>query len=249
MPEPRIETFGAVDLKDALIVTAFPGAGSASSIAAQYLLRHLDLPLVGHVQVPALSAVSAVQDGRVTSAIRVYGGEVACKLEKGCPRIFLVTTELVPPPQVALGMAEAVLGWAAKGGAHLVLALEAVVRSEDDDTPDVFCASVEPKVLKELKKAGIPPMSRALIGGITAHLLLLAKQHKLRSGAVMVEADREMPDGRAAAALIGALDRILPDVSVDARPLLDEAMKLEKEIRNLRNAANEVQQPHPHQFI
>lgn len=234
MAETTLETFKPVDLGDALVVVAFPTTGSSASIAAQYLIRHLELPLVGHVRVPELSAITAIQDGQATSAVRIYGGEVACKLEKGCPRVYIVTTELAPPPSVGLRMCEAVLDWAAKGGVHLVLALEGVVRSDGDDTPDVFCAAADASVLRELKKTGIAAMERALIGGITAHLLLLAPSRKVRSGAVLVEASRDHPDGRAAAALIDALAKIVPDVRMDPKPLLEEAMMLEGELKRMR---------------
>lgn len=249
MVEATLETFAPVDLKDALVIAAFPTTGSSASIAGQYLIRNLDLPLVGHLRIPELSAITAIQDGHATSAVRIYGGEVACRLDKGCPRIYLVTTELAPPPSVGLRLCETLLDWAAKGGAHLVLALEGVVRGEGDETPDVFCAAADPGVLKELKKTGIPAMERALIGGITAHLLLLAKARKVRSGAVLVEASREHPDGRAAAALIDALAKIMPDVKMDAKPLLEEAMKLEGELNRMKSGADVQVNQGANQFI
>ncbi|MHB1262422.1 MAG: proteasome assembly chaperone family protein [Thermoplasmatota archaeon] len=250
MAEPTLETFEPVDLKDSLVIAAFPTTGSASSIAAQYLIRNLELPLVGHLRLPELSAVTAIQDGRATSAVRVFGGEVACRLDKKCPRIFIVTTELAPPPSVALKLAETLLDWAAKGGAHLVIALEGVVRGEGDNTPDVFCAAADGAVLKELAKTGIPIMERALIGGITAHVLLLAAARKVRSGTVLVEATRDHPDGRAAAALIEALGKIMPDVVMDAKPLLKEAMQLEAEIGRMREGADvQALGPPTNQFI
>jgi predicted ATP-grasp superfamily ATP-dependent carboligase len=250
MPETTLETFAAIDLKDALVLAAFPTTGSAASIAAQYLIRNLELPLVAHLRLPELSAVTAIQDGRATSAVRIFGGEVACKLDKKCPRIYIVTTELAPPPSVAIRLSETLLDWAGKGGAHLVIALEGVVRGDGDNTPDVFCAAANADVLKELTKTGIPAMERALIGGITAHILLLAPSHKVRSGAVMVEATRDHPDGRAAAALIEALGKVMPDVVMDWKPLLQEAMALESELKRMREGTDTTQfGPPTNQFI
>ena len=242
MADTALETFAPVDLKDALIVAAFPTTGSAASIAAQYLIRNLELPLVGHLRIGELSAITAIQDGRATSAVRIFGGEVACRLDKKCPRLYLSPTDRAPPTSVALHLADTILDWAGKGGAHLLIALEGVVRSEGDTTPDVFCAAAADDVLKEISKRGIPAMERALIGGITAHILLLAPARKVRSGAVMVEASRDHPDGRAAAALIEALGKIMPDVLMDATPLLQEAMALEGELSKMRaNAADQTQ--------
>jgi len=109
--EALVEAFSPQKLKDSLVVVAFPTTGQAASIAAHYLIRHLALPLVGHVRAPDLQNVVAIQDGRVTSAIRVFGGEVVCRLGKDCPRIYLVTTELAVSPPLSGRLAEAVLGW------------------------------------------------------------------------------------------------------------------------------------------
>lgn len=250
MDAPAVETFTPVDLRDALVVAAFPTTGSASSIAAQYLVRHLALPLVGHVRVPEFAAVTAIQDGQATAAVRIHGGQVACRLERDCPRIYVATTELAPPPAAAGLLAEALLAWAGKGGAHLVLALEGLVRAEGDESPDVFCASADPAVLRELRATGLPGIERALIGGITAHLLLQGRARQVRSGAVLVEASREHPDGRAAARLIEALARFVPDVPLDAKPLMEEATELERQIGRLRTGAGaQAYAPNPHQFI
>jgi len=226
-----------VPLKDAMVLVAFPTAGSASSIAAQYLVRNLHLPLVGHFLLPEMAGLVAIQDGRVTSAVRIFGGEVACRIGHDCPRVYLVTTELALPAPALMRLGNAVMDWASRGGAHMLLMLEAVVRSEGDESPDVFVAAADPKVLKTLRGAGLPPMERALIAGITAQILLEAPQRGIAAGAFLVEASREHPDGRAAAALVEAVAKVIPDVVVDAGPLMSEAMELEAEIKKARNQA------------
>lgn len=249
MADIVLETFGKVDLKDALILVAFPTTGSASSIAAHYLVKHLNLPLVGHVVTPEMTGVMAVQDGRATSALRILGGEVECKLDKGCPRIYVVLTELALPPLATLRVADGLLNWARQGGAHLVLSLEGVIRAVGDDTPDVFAASAQPDVLLELKKTATPVMERALIGGVTAHLVLAGPARGVRTGALLVEASRDHPDGRAAAALIEALARVVPDIPIDPKPLLKEALELDAEIRQTQKSAEASFGAVPTQYI
>lgn len=243
LAEATLDAFEPIETKDALVLVAFPTTGAASSIAAQYLVRQLSLPLVGHLRMPELHSIVAIQDGRVTSPIRIFGGEVECRLDKKCPRIYLVTSELPASPGVVAATSELVLEMAHKGGAHLVLALEAVVRGDGDDTPDVFAASASPEVLKELAAKGVPPMERALIGGVAGPIMLGAALRGGRAGALLVEATRDHPDGRAAAALIKALEGILPTVAMDAKPLLEEAMRLEAELRETVNATNTPSNP------
>lgn len=235
----QLETFEDMDLSKALVVVAFPTTGSASSIAAQYLSRHLELPLVGHIRIPELSSVMAVEDGRATSAIRLYGGPVECKLAGGCPRVYLVTTELAMPPSVAARVGDAVIAIAKRDGARLVLVMEGVNRAPGDETPDVFCAASDEKVLKELVKAGIPAMERAIIAGIAAQVVLGGPAAGVPAAAILVEASRDHPDGRAAVALIEAFSRIVPEVEVDPQPLLKEALELEEDIKKAQRAALE----------
>ncbi len=244
-----LETFQELDIKDALIVVAFPTTGSASSIAANYLIRHLEIPLVGHIRAPDIAGVTAIQDGVATSAIRIFGGDVACRLDKKCPHIYLVTSDLPLPPALAGRVADLVLEWARRGLAYLVIALEGVVRGAGDETPDVFIASAQEPVLKELGKAGIKVMERAIIAGSTAHLLLAAPGRGVRAGAILVEATRDHPDGRAAAALLEAFAKVVPDVKMDYKPLLKEALKLEKEIRRAQESATPKTGPAPESFI
>lgn len=248
--ESPVETFGKVNLKDSVVIVAFPTTGSAGSIAAQYLIRNLSLPLVGHFRLPDLSGLISIQDGIVTSAVRIFGGEVVCRIGKDCPSVYIVTTELPLPPPVLNHLAEAVMHWAARGEAHMLLVLEGVGRAEGDDVPDVYCAAADSKVLKTLVKAGIPAMERALIAGITAQILLEAPVRGVKAGGLLVEASRDHPDGRAAAALIEAVAKMLPDVVVDAKPLMKEAMALEKEIREAQSRTAAIQAPaSPQTFI
>ncbi len=232
-----VDEFEPIRLKDAVILTAFPTTGSATSIAAQYLVRHLGLPLVGHLRMPDLNGFVNIQAGVVTSVVRVYGGQVACKIGKTCPSLYVVTSDLPLPPKVMDRVASVLIGWAAAGNAHMLLVLEAVGRLPGDDTPDVFAASPDAAQLKAIVKAGIPAMERALIGGIGAQLLLESAQRGMRAASLLVEASRDHPDGRAAAALVEAVALLVPDVQVDARPLQKEAMELERQIRNAQAQA------------
>ncbi|MEA3191222.1 MAG: uncharacterized protein QOD77_1804 [Thermoplasmata archaeon] len=243
--ESPVETFVKANVKGSLVLVAFPSTGSAASIAAQYMIRHLDLPLVGHIRLPELSGLAGIQDGLVTTAVRIYGGEVECKVGRDCPRVFIVTTEMPLPPPLLSRLAEAIIYWTSANEAQLLLVLEGVGREEGDDQPDVFSASADAKVLKVLQQAGIPAMERALVAGISAQILLDAPLRGVEAGGLFVEASRDHPDGRAAAALLEAVARLVPDVPVNAKPLMKEAMELEREIKAAQaraEAANTIPQ-------
>ncbi|MEA3203889.1 MAG: uncharacterized protein QOI63_1569 [Thermoplasmata archaeon] len=231
-----LELFAAMPLEDALILVAMPGVGSAAIIAAQYLVKHLNLPLVGHFRVPEFKTIVSIQDGQATSPVRIFGGETVCRVGGHCPRMFVVAADVPLHPAHAARIADFALEVAKSAGAKLVLSLDAVVRMDGDPKPDVYCASSEAEVTQMLVKAGIPAMPRALISGSTAQVLVQGKDLGVPAGALLVEAARDHPDGLAAAALIAAVAKLVPDVPVDAKPLEDEASQLEKELRE--NHAN-----------
>ena len=150
---------------------------------------------------------------------------------------------------MTLRVADGLLTWARQGGAHLVLSLEGVIRAVGDDTPDVFAASAQADVLEELKKTATPAMERALIGGVTAHIVLAGPARGVRTGALLVEASRDHPDGRAAAALIESLARVMPEVPIDPKPLLKEALELEAQIKQTQQSAEASFGVAPSQYI
>jgi predicted ATP-grasp superfamily ATP-dependent carboligase len=244
-----LELFAAMPLEDALILVAVPGVGSAAVIAAQYLVKHLNLPLVGHFRVPEFKTLVSIQDGHATSPVRVFGGETVCRVGGHCPRLFVIAADVPLHPAHASRIADLALDVAKSAGAKLVLCLDAVVRMEGDPQPDVFCASSEADVIDLLVKAGIPTMARALISGPTAQVMVQGKDLDVPTGALLVEAARDHPDGLAAAALIAAIALLLPDVPVDAKPLADEAAQLEKELRQHRANTPTLPPESPTSFI
>lgn len=232
-----LELFAAMPLEDSLILVAMPGVGSAAIIAAQYLVKHLNLPLVGHFRIPEFKTIVSVQDGHATSPVRIFGGETVCQVGGHCPRVFVVMADVPLHPIHAGRIADFALKVAKSAGAKLMLSLDAVVRMDDDAKADVYSSSSEPHILALLVKAGIPAMPRALISGPTAQVLVQGKDMEVPSGALLVEAAKDHPDGLAAASLIAAIARLLPDVPVDPKPLEQEAMQLEAEIKRSQSGA------------
>ncbi len=50
---------------------------------------------------------------------------------------------------------------------------------------------------------------------------------------IMVEADPRFPDARAAATLISHLNELLPSIDLDHVPLLEEAERIEDQVRSM----------------
>lgn len=223
---------GPPDATGALVFLAFPSVGHVASIAGQYLANSLTLPLVGSLWLPGMAPIVGVDSGRVVSPMRIYGGEVVCQLPEGCPRLFVIHTHLAVTPEVHEEVVDGILAWAATSGVRLVIGIDAVVRQPGDETPDVWAVGRSPEVLAMLAQADLKAMPRGLLTGITAALLSPTNMEGMPGrGAVLVEALSDQPDGLAAVALVEALDRLVPQVDVDAKPLLEEAIAMEEEMQ------------------
>lgn len=222
---PTIRT--DADPTDALVLVAFQSTGAASPIAAEYLAQHLNMPQVGDIQLEGFEALIQVQDGRPSSPIRIRGGDVACEVDGPCRRTYVVSSDVPIPAESIVAVAAAIHDWAK--GARLILGLDAVVRDAHDDTPDIYHIAVDDVAAKRIEACKAPPLGKAIMSGMIAALLGNAKAP---TGALVVEARKDHPDGRAAAALVTALDPLIPQIAIDAEPLLKDALALESQIQN-----------------
>ena len=69
--------------------------------------------------------------------------------------------------------------------------------------------------------------------GMTGALLGEGRRRGLDLLSILVEADPRFPDARAAAKLIEHLNVLLPSIELDNEPLLEEAERLENQLKSM----------------
>ena len=92
-----------------------------------------------------------------------------------------------------------------------------------------------------IEKMGIPLLEQGLIGGMSGVVLGEARRLGLNMFSILVEADPRFPDARAACALIEKLDDLLSVVDLDTTPLIEEAERIEEQIKSMLEAAESSQ--------
>ena len=220
----------------ATLLSAFPSAGLATIIAAHYMVRALKLPRTGRFDSSDLAPVAVVQNGEVNPTIRVYG-----RADVG-----LIVSEFPPTPTQANGIARAILDNAERRGAKAVLCLEGVVphpEGDDDgaatspeDAPEqvwVTFSRNDPAFRAPFEAAKARILEEGVIGGVSGAMLVQGIGRKVPVAALLVSsrvADG-LPDHRAGAALIEALDRLMPELKIDTGPLRAQAEQIEKALR------------------
>lgn len=248
-----------VDTDGALVVSCFPSIGMVSSIVAHYLIERLELRLVGGVKSAGLPPVCLVENGAPLPPIRFYAGEPICNME-GCDKLVLIVSELQVPNELCLELSDALLEWSkrAKVGAGVLIDAfpregesgeeggeDAIVlggdeesggEDGDEETPKLLGVGATAHVRQVLETMEIPLLQQGMLGGMTGVLLGEGRRRGLDMMAVLAEAQRNLPDARAAANVIAKLDQLLPAIKLDNEPLVREAERLEQHLMGIMSA-------------
>jgi len=233
---PLAKTFG----EGSVLVSAFPSAGLATTVAGHYMIRALSLPRVGRFESPEIAPIAVVQGGEVHPTIRVYGR----------PDLGLVLSEFPPSPSQANPIARAILDAAERHKARMIVGFEGVVPHPpgDEETEEEESAVAEeqspeqvwvaysrkdPPVLKTFEPSKARLLEDGVIGGVSGALLVQGMGRSIPVVVLLVSARiaEGLPDHRAGAALIETLDRVLPEVKIDTGPLRAQAEQIEKALR------------------
>jgi predicted ATP-grasp superfamily ATP-dependent carboligase len=215
----------------AILFTSFPSAGLAATVAAHYMIRTLNLPRVGLLDSRDSAPIAVIQAGRVNPPVRVYGR----------PKFGIVVSEFPPTPAAAGPIAEAILATARARQCRMVVCLEGVVPHPVDAEPtegaaqSVWVVTSRPDAafLKSFEAAGAKSLDDGIIGGVTGALLIAGLRSTIPVAALLVSAQgpEGFPDNRAGAALIEMLDRYLPELGIDTKPLVTQAEVIERALR------------------
>jgi len=233
---PASKSFG----EGSVLVSAFPSAGLATTVAGHYMIRALNLPRVGRFESPEIAPIAVVQAGEVHPTIRVYGR----------PDLGLVLSEFPPSPSQANAIARTILDAAERHHARMIVGFEGVVphppgEEESEEEESAVAEEQSPEqvwVAFSHKDSGItktfePTAARLLedgvIGGVSGALLVQGMGRPIPVVVLLVSSRvaEGLPDHRAGAALIETLDRLLPEVKIDTGPLRAQAEQIEKALR------------------
>lgn len=207
------------------LLVCFPSAGLSSTIVGHQMIRHLKLPRIASVRSPLLPPASVVVDRRPNPPVRIHGNQT----------LVVALSEFPAPGPFAQPFAEQLLSWAQRKGLGPVIVVEGVLRKEDGEPgPTEKMMGIASNSASEplLQKAQVPLLEEGIVGGLTAELLNLAAVVDRPLAVVFASTtDPGYPDYRAAAALAVVLDKMVPGLSLDPVPMLEQAEVLEKMLK------------------
>jgi uncharacterized protein len=239
--EVEIRKFKDMNLKGGTIIEGFPSVGLASTIASNYLIGTLDLDQICALESNYFPPISMIYAKKPKFPARVYASE------KHKLAVFL--SEFTPLPNLSRPLAMELLKWAKEQGCIRIISpeglrIEGVLKEEKE--PRVWGVGSTDEAREQLKKCGIEQLEAGMIAGVAGVLLNEGRWRSFDIISLLVEARPNIPDARAAAKLIEAIDKLLPDVKIEIKPLYEKAGNIEGHLKKLREQAEPaMQEPLP----
>ena len=229
----------AMSVRGALLVTAFPTAGLAGTIACRYLVQTLAMEPTGYLQIAEMDPVVYVESGVSRPCLSLYATRAACGVDGKCDQLAIMYSDLTPPANGLRPLARALLDWSLQHKVDSLVTLEGYSLTHEPEPgtdgtahPKVMGISNGPgeKLLNAL------PVGRmtGLVTGFSAALLMETHRTPFPVAGLVVESHKDQPDARAAAALVEDLAHLLPLLKIDPGPLRTEADLLERAVRSNR---------------
>jgi uncharacterized protein len=216
--------------KNCIIIDGFPGFGLVGTIATEFLIDHLDVELIGKVVINENPAVVAIHEDKVVEPLGIFYNK----------KYNIVIVHGVSASNgLEWNLADIIKKLASDLQAKEIISLEGVGSSETKiDTERIFYFTKDTKIKNSLAKIGLNPLKEGIIMGVTGALLL--KVEDIPLSCIFAETHTDLPDSKAAARIIRALDSYL-GLKVDTAPLLQQAEKFEDKIKGIMKKGQEAQ--------
>ncbi len=229
----RIRTDEGFAFSHSLVLVAFPTAGFAGIIAANFIVKELELKRVGAIYAKGFLPAAIVVDSAPSPVVRIHGKERTCGPNSMCKALGVIMSEIPAPPETMQDVAEAILKWCDEKGVDFLVTFDAVVTSEESlAKPQIFGISSKKSGRQMLKEYGIAQIPNGVIvPGLSGALLASGELYKVEVVTIVAQAHEKHPDSRAAAKLLEAVNEMLLKIKLDPEPLYKEAEKLDAQIK------------------
>ena len=226
------------NLKGAVLIDGFPSIGLVGTIVANFLINTLKLEQIGIIDSPRFPAISVVKDGEPHSPMRLYSGEQVCN-DGTCNQVVVCVSEFTPPTEITKDLVNSLLDWAEEKGCTKVISAEGFNSGpkEKGKENEIYGITSTEGSRVWIEEAKVKPFTYGTVGGITGALLNEGKIRKMNVLGLLAEVSEDLPDARAAASVIKAIDELLLAIELDPEPLLKEAESLEQEVKVVRDQA------------
>jgi len=209
------------------LIEGFPGFGFVSTIATEFLIKHLNAKMIGRMTSDKIQPIAAIHKGQVIHPIGIFYDK---------KNNLMIIQAVTPVDGLEWEIAETVDELCKQIKVKEIIGLEGVSSQVSTKDPKVFCFSKEKLANERMNKLKIMPLEEGIIIGVTGALLMKSSSPV---SCFFVEAHSQMPDNKAAAKLVESVDKYLK-LQLDTGPLLNKAKEMEVKLRDLMGKVSDT---------
>ncbi|MBI2661832.1 proteasome assembly chaperone family protein [Candidatus Woesearchaeota archaeon] len=215
--------------KNVTIIEGFPGFGLISTIATEFLMDHLETEKIGIIEIDEIPAMVAIHQSKVIEPISLHYNK----------QYNLVLVHAINiGKNLGWKLADVILDLAKELQAKEIISLEGVGSPNPDQSRIFYFSSGNSSIEKKLKGIANPLMEGIIVGVTGA---LMAKQTLVPIVALFAEAKSNLPDSKAAAEIIRALDAYV-GLEIDPKPLLKQAIVFEEKLKGILEKSKQAEE-------
>jgi len=228
----HIHEYEKMKFKNALAIVGFPSLGLVSSIAANFIVRTMDLKRIAGISSPDFPPYALLQNGFPMPPVRIYAGDRVCDDDgEDCEHLIVITAEFMPKLEMHYPMAQLILNWCRENDVKTILTLEGLGVPDVDAVP-IFGVGSTDAMREKVVSYEIDPLTEGMVRGLSGVLLYEAAANDMDVITLLGPARADIPDARGAARLLAPVQRMLPELELDIDPLLKEAEEIEAKMRD-----------------
>ncbi len=236
----EIRKLKEINIEGGIVFDGFHNIGLTSTIACGCFINSLKTELVGILDSSLFSPMSVIYDGKPNFPARIYATE-----EK---KLGFFVSELVLNPSAYRPVADIILRWSKDNKCKTIISIAGkAIRKEDrttkkeeeeEEEPSLNVISNSPIIMKELDDVGILPLKNGTINGIPGILLNESNWKNIDVIVFIVDFIFGVPDFRAAANVVQAISKIVPEAYCEIQLLIKEAENIENSLKMINSQAS-----------
>lgn len=216
--------------KNCTIVEGFPGFGLVGTIASEFLIEHLETEQIGKIIFNDMPAMVAIHENKIVEPLGIFYN----------PKYNIVILHAITAAtHYEWEMANTIANIISDLNVKEIISLEGVGSGEESEGNRVFYYTNNEKNASIFDKIGIPKLNEGIIIGVTGAVLL--RLEKIPISCLFAETHSNLPDSKAAAKIVEALDKYL-GMELDYKPLLEQAQKFEEKLKTILKKSQEAQE-------
>jgi len=213
------------------LLVGFPGQGLVGSISAKYIIKALELDVIGHIRSPLIPPLAVFLDGVLAYPYRIYSSQES--------DIAVLIGESPAPVNAYYYIANAVLDWGISEGAKEVICLDGFADKSSTPQEQQVYLVAEPDMQARAEQFNLPRPQTGYIGGLSGAILNETILRAIDGYALLVNTPGKYPDPMGAAKLIEVLNK-LKNLDIDYDSLVKDGEKIRNTMQEFADRTRQL---------